>query len=194
MQRDGPTIHPPDAPPAGADVPRKDEVERAGIRRPLIVVGINQPSFCQERVQGRRWLGEGEHRLDVRVLGPGADIIRPPATAEHAADRVNNDGLTGSGLAGQDVEAGAEPDMHVGQQRKVLDGQLVQHGALTGPPSPAPHPGPLSGAVRVTGANRPPAPKEAAGRVASPAPAPGRNSDGRATGPASTDKAQLSPR
>ena len=131
VQRDGPTIHPPDAPPAGADVPRKDEVQRAGIRRLPIVVGIEQPSFRQERVQGRRWLGEGEHRLDVRVRGPGADIIRSSATAEHAADRVNNDGLPGAGLAGQDVEAGTEPDMHVGQQCKVLDGQLVQHGALS---------------------------------------------------------------
>ena len=130
VQRNGPTVHSPDAPPIRADVPREDDLQRTGIRRRPIVVSIEQPSLRQERMQGRRWLGEREHGLDVRVRGPGADIVRAAAAAEHAADRVNDDGLAGAGLAGQHVEASTEPDMHVSQQRKVLDGQLVQHGAL----------------------------------------------------------------
>ena len=74
-------------------------------------------------------IGHGEHRLDGGGLGVGANHIGLRARAAYQENRVDQDGLAGAGLAGEDVEAGGEGDGDVLDHREVPDPQLAQHPA-----------------------------------------------------------------
>src|SRR2546425_838737 len=72
-------------------------------------------------------VGHGEHRFHGGALGVGADHVGRGAAAARQEEGVDQDGLAGAGLAGEDVEAGGEGDGNVLDDREVSDPQLAQH-------------------------------------------------------------------
>ena len=56
-----------------------------------------------------------------------ADEVAGGAAAEQQADGLDEDGLAGAGLAGQDVEAGVELDLDRVDDREVPDAQEAKH-------------------------------------------------------------------
>ena len=68
-----------------------------------------------------------EDRFDGGLRLAGANQIGGRAGAEQQADRLDEDRLAGSGLAGQDVEAGLELDLDGLDHRKVADAEEAQH-------------------------------------------------------------------
>ena len=83
-----------------------------------------QPGFVERR---RRPVRHGEHRLDGGRLGVAANHVGLRASPPDEEDRVDQDGLAGAGLAGEDVDAGDEGDRDVLDNREVPDPQLAQH-------------------------------------------------------------------
>ena len=63
----------------------------------------------------------GEAGADVGLVGPGADQVTGGALTQHGAQRVNDDGFTGAGLAGEGVEARLKGDI-----RPVDDGDIFR--------------------------------------------------------------------
>ena len=57
----------------------------------------------------------------------GANQVGRGAGAEQQPDGLDEDGLAGAGLAGQDVEAGLELDLDGLDHRKVADAEEAQH-------------------------------------------------------------------
>ena len=70
-----------------------------------------------------------ERALDVRLLGARADDARPRLPAQQQVERVREHGLARAGLAGDDVQPGAEPELGALDQEEVLNPQLYQHRA-----------------------------------------------------------------
>ena len=68
-----------------------------------------------------------EHRLDGGGLGVGADDVGLGASPPDQQDRVDEHGLAGAGLAGQDVEAGGEHCGHCVDHGEVADSNLAEH-------------------------------------------------------------------
>src|SRR5712692_6010188 len=69
-----------------------------------------------------------EHRLDRGPVGAGTEPLRTRASAEHGIDRVNQDGLAGAGLTGEDIETRSELQLDLLEEGKVADAKLRQHG------------------------------------------------------------------
>ena len=74
---------------------------------------------------GRGHVEDGLHRGGV---GAGADEIGLGASAAHQQEGVDDDGLAGAGLPGEDVQAGSEDDARFLEDRQVSNGELAQHG------------------------------------------------------------------
>ena len=68
-----------------------------------------------------------EDRFDGGDVFAGANQILRGASAEQQADRLDEDGLAGAGLAGQDVERLFKIDGDRLDDRKVADGQVADH-------------------------------------------------------------------
>ena len=69
-----------------------------------------------------------EDALDIRLGGARADDPAARAAAQQQIERVGEHRLAGAGLAGEDVQAGAEPELGALDQQQVLDAKLVKHG------------------------------------------------------------------
>ena len=72
-------------------------------------------------------LGQLEHPLDVGLLGARPDDLRPRLAAHDQVERVGEDRLPGSGLAGDRVQPRAEAELGALDQQQVLDPKLKQH-------------------------------------------------------------------
>ena len=79
-----------------------------------------------------------EARADKGHIGPGTDQVPGGPLAQHGADGVDDDGLTGAGFAGQGVEAGPELDVRALDDGDILNVEQLQH--LRIPPMSAPCP------------------------------------------------------
>ncbi len=69
-----------------------------------------------------------EHRRDGRFFGAMADRVAGGLVAEQQCQRVDEDGFSGAGFAGQQVETGRELHGNVVNDRVVFDSQFQQHG------------------------------------------------------------------
>src|SRR5579859_4084130 len=74
-----------------------------------------------------------EHRLDARLARPAAHHIRRGAPAAQERHRLDEERLSGAGLAGEHVEPRPEIDLDVVEQRKIGDAEVRQHVWLIGP-------------------------------------------------------------
>src|SRR2546427_10418203 len=76
-------------------------------------------------------VGEGRHAFkrafDHGLWRAGAHDIGRGALAEQQGEGVDEHGLAGAGLAGEDVQAGDEGERDVGDDGKIADAQLRQH-------------------------------------------------------------------
>ncbi len=112
LDRDGPTVDPAHIAPFEADLAAQKQDAR------LVAL---QAVFSQQRADDRLDLGvEQEGTLDGRPIGAGTDNVGLTPPAQQQADGVDDDRLAGAGLAGQDVETGAEFEIEL-----VDDGQIV---------------------------------------------------------------------
>src|SRR5258708_19905424 len=71
-----------------------------------------------------------EDALDHGSLGPGPDKIRISATAEQEIDRINDDGLPGSGFSGDDVSPFIALDFQTFNISEVFNSYFTQHKLL----------------------------------------------------------------
>ena len=60
-----------------------------------------------------------EHRLDDRLVGTGANQVGVGRPAQRHVERLQQDRLAGAGLAGEDVQAGLEPQLELLDDRQV---------------------------------------------------------------------------
>src|SRR5262249_29387248 len=68
-----------------------------------------------------------EHRLDRRSVGVLADQVSLGARSANKEDRVDQQRLTGAGLAGQHVESTVELELDRVHHGEVPDSKLAQH-------------------------------------------------------------------
>ena len=73
--------------------------------------------------------GQVEFRGDHRLIGARANEARFGAHAERQAKRVEEDGFTGAGLAGQHAKARAKGKIELVDQHHIADGEAQQHRA-----------------------------------------------------------------
>ena len=79
--------------------------------------------------QPRQAVGHlGELRADKGPVRAGADQVPGGAPSQHRPHGVDDDGLAGAGLAGEGVEARAELDVRLLDDRDILNVQKLQHG------------------------------------------------------------------
>src|SRR5262249_37471256 len=105
-------------PAVAEDAPREDEavlVRWAQVGDRLEVRVLDQP-----RADLQLW-------LDVCLRAVRADQRRIPPAAEQEADRLGENRLPRSRLAGDRVEAGREVELGVADEDEVLDAQTAQH-------------------------------------------------------------------
>src|SRR5262249_28284221 len=97
------------------------------------------PGFVEQRGNRSRrsYLEEG---FDHRAVLSGPDQIGLGARADDEEDRVDQDGLAGSRLTRQDVQARRERHDDIFDDGQIADAQLPQHGASRMLRSGAPHP------------------------------------------------------
>src|SRR6185369_11734151 len=69
-----------------------------------------------------------EQSLDRGLIGVAADEIGGAARSAQQAQSLQDNALAGTGLAGEDVEAGVERQRQVVDDGEVADPQLTQHG------------------------------------------------------------------
>jgi hypothetical protein len=103
--------------PAGRQLATHDEVFSLRVEP-----AIGQQS-CERSV--RRQL---ERRLDDRAIGTGPDERAVAPIARHQSEGVDDDGLSGAGFAGEDVQSGTELDDEVVDRHEVADAQRLEHG------------------------------------------------------------------
>src|SRR5918994_2889577 len=113
-------LHEGARPPRDPDPATEHDLVRA---RWEPLADLAQPGVVVEPV------GKRQDPLHVGLLGAGADDLRPRLAPHQQVDRVREDRLPGPGLAGDRVEAPAEPKLGPLDQEQVLDTQLVQHAA-----------------------------------------------------------------
>jgi len=65
---------------------------------------------------------------DVRALGPGAHLLASGPLAECQRQRVDQDGFSGTRLAGQRGETGMKLELQSIDNREVMNGEMQQHG------------------------------------------------------------------
>src|SRR5215212_3153307 len=85
---------------------------------------LGEPGIIQKR---RR---QCEDALDVGLGRSRSDDLRTGTTTHQEVQRVGEDGLPGTGLAGDGVESTAEPKLGSFDQQEVLDPKLVDHRRL----------------------------------------------------------------
>lgn len=88
----GAAAHPADVFTVGVDLP---------LQQQLLIP-------CDAQVLPYLRRDAGEAGADVGLVGPGTDQVTGGALTQHGAQRVNDDGFTGAGLAGEGVEAGSK--------------------------------------------------------------------------------------
>ena len=71
--------------------------------------------------------GDVEDGLDEGLALARPDEVGGTLVAQDEADGVDDDGLAGAGLAGQDGEAGVEMDLEVLDRRQIPDAQELDH-------------------------------------------------------------------
>ena len=69
-----------------------------------------------------------EGAFDDRLGGAGTNAAARGPLAEEKSERVDEHGLAGAGLTGEDVEAGAEVEGDVGDGGEVADAEFGEHG------------------------------------------------------------------
>ena len=95
------------------------------MEKKISVLVRGQAVFRQAR-QVRR--DRGELRADKGLGGPGADQIPGGPSPQDGPHGVDDNGLARAGLAGEGVEAWAEPDVRLLNDRDILNVQKLQHG------------------------------------------------------------------
>ncbi len=80
----------------------------------------------RERSRHRR---PGEQRFDLGLGRAGAQQIGGTAITEHQAERSHEDRLPRTGLAGDDVEARLERDLHVLDDGEIANAEVGEHAA-----------------------------------------------------------------
>ncbi len=95
----------------------------------LAFLGVEPVGFKNRADRGRV---DVEHRRDGRFLGAMANCIAGGFVAEQQCKRVDEDGFSGAGFAGQQVETGGELHGNVVNDRVVFDSQFQQHGRSRG--------------------------------------------------------------
>ncbi len=79
----------------------------------------------QNRGDGLRFgFEDGGH---YRLVGSMSNCVGGSLVAQQQGESVNQDGLSGAGFAGQQVEAGPKLDGDVVNDRVVFDSQFQQH-------------------------------------------------------------------
>jgi hypothetical protein len=73
-------------------------------------------------------LEESFHR---RLFLPGSNHFRGSSTPQEEVDGIDQDGFSGAGFPGQDVEARPEFNVQLIDDRKIFDIQLGQHNPTT---------------------------------------------------------------
>jgi len=71
-----------------------------------------------------------EQGLHHRLVGALPQDVGGHPPAEHEVERVHQDGLSGTGLAGEDVQPRAELDLDRIDDREAGDAQGREHGAM----------------------------------------------------------------
>jgi hypothetical protein len=74
-------------------------------------------------------IAEIEQRLDLGLLGAGADDLRLGLAAQDELERLDQDRFAGAGLTGHHVHAGAELDLELVDNREVTHAKAGQHGS-----------------------------------------------------------------
>jgi sugar phosphate isomerase/epimerase len=69
----------------------------------------------------------GEFGADEGLCGSGTDQLPGGPAAQHSAHGVDDDGLTGAGLARQGVEPREKPDVRLLDDGNILDVKQFQH-------------------------------------------------------------------
>ena len=134
----------------GTDLPQLADCDGAAIGPTgILAVTENLPLQKQRPVlirghtvggQSRQFRGyTGKLRTDKSLIGPGADQLPGSTAAQHRAHGVDDDGLTGAGLAGKGVKARAKLNVRRLNDRDILNVQQFQHGLAL----PFPNPGSL---------------------------------------------------
>ncbi len=100
---------------AGCDLAAQDD---------LAVLGVDSV-FFEHAVDRRR--ANLENRRDRGLLGAVADGVAGGFIAQQQGQRVDEDGFSGAGFAGQQVEAGSKLHGDVVDDRVVFDPQFQQH-------------------------------------------------------------------
>ena len=113
---DGPSIGPAGVLAVAGDFPLEQQV-------PVLVRG--NAVFLKAR-QLRR--NGGELRADESLSGPGADEVPGGPAPQDGPHGVDDDGFARSGFAGEGVEARAELDVRLLDNRNIFDVQKLQHG------------------------------------------------------------------
>ena len=83
----------------------------------------------RNRLGAGKLRGQREHTFDICLGGAGPDDPAAGPPAEQQIERVSQQRLAGSGLAGHDVQPRSEAELGSIQQQQVLDAQLKEHGA-----------------------------------------------------------------
>jgi hypothetical protein len=94
----------------------------------------------EQRVQRRRQQLDVEARRHFGTLGAGAHLHGIGPVAGHQHQRIDDDGLAGTGLPGQHGKAAGEGKLERLDDRKVADVDVRQHGGRQRWCSPAPRP------------------------------------------------------
>ena len=102
---------------AGGDLAPQDE---------LAVIGVASMPLASSAATSA---GESASKTadDDGLLRPVANGVGGSFVAQQQGERVDEDGLSGAGFAGQQVEAGSELHGHVVNDRVVFDPQFQQH-------------------------------------------------------------------
>ena len=88
--------------------------------------------FVPEPFAEVRAVAEVERRRELGAFAAVAHLGRVRAAAGEQQQRIDQQRLSGPGLAGDDGHAGAERDLRFGDDREILDGEGFQHGMNRG--------------------------------------------------------------
>ena len=114
-----PPVHPPGGAPLQADLAA--EGERAGIILQLLALEDLEHGCGKGG-------GELEGGFDAGAGGAAADAGGIRLAADDRLDGIQDDRFARAGLAGEDVQAGVEPQLELLDDGEVLDPQALQHG------------------------------------------------------------------
>ena len=115
--------------------------ELAGRRRPAVQargaaaadlaaqdqLGLRLEAHLGQQRAGGRDVGDLEDALHQCPLGAVADLLGAGPGTEREGESIDHQGLAAAGLAGEEVQAGAEADVGAGDQREVTNPERLQH-------------------------------------------------------------------